>query len=466
MPSSMLDSRKIEQRYQPYGQSSFSTAGQIMKFVIPNTQRTYLNGETGYLTGRLTLTCAAAVAGTDIYAILGTMYSLFSRQSVNCNGTVWDTVERPGELVNMLTQMTLNPSEKQGLSSTLGCAQNISVNMNVGPGAAYAQNAISSTIFSYNSSGNISYLFNGTANAGSNLTTTFAIPILGILNSSKMLPMFGGDITFELTVADITRWLVKIAGGTANTAVANFTFTIDNLELVYDSIELSPESNAMVMAAYPQKLIIKSQSYNFGSTAVGQGAGSYDLPINFKLASMKQLFFYFTQTLGTATVNGTANTPVGCADLTFGGVNPNGTDVVFVTNGKNYPMRPIKLSNPSECYMQVRKAFGSIYSNQFCGSIGRSEFLRRDAADAYHLAPVSTPGALQGIGNKYYLAIDTEIINTNKESLYNGIPTGINSVLRLNISSALYATTTCQFWACYDSLIEMDFTTGLTRTIF
>ena len=116
--------------------------------------------------------------------------------------------------------------------------------------------------------------------------------------------------------------------------------------------------------------------------------------------------------------------------------------------------------------MQIRKAFGSIYSNQFCGSIGRYEFLRRDTADAYHLGPISAVGSLQNSGNKYYLAIDTEIINTNKESLYNGIPTGINSVIRLNVAAALAVATTCQFWACYDSLIEMDFTTGLTRTIF
>jgi hypothetical protein len=268
-----------------------------------------------------------------------------------------------------------------------------------------------------------------------------------------------GDITFELTVADITRWLVKTGGTKANTAVSDFTFTIDNLELVYDSIELSPESNAMVMAAYPKKLMIKSQSYSFGSTAVGLGAGAYDLPVNVKLASMKQLFFYFTQTYN-------ATTPSGCADLTFGGVNPNGTDIQFVTNGKSYPNRPIKLTNPSEVAMQIRKAFGSIYSNQFCGSIGRSEFLRRDTADTLHLGTVSDATALKNVGNKYYLAIDTELINTNKESMYNGIPIGMNSVLRLNVASTLSVATTCQYWACYDSFIEIDFTTGLTRTIF
>jgi hypothetical protein len=124
------------------------------------------------------------------------------------------------------------------------------------------------------------------------------------------------------------------------------------------------------------------------------------------------------------------------------------------------------MNNPSECFMQVRKAFGSIYSNQFTSSIGRMEFLRRDTADSYYLAPIRTPASLLQYGNKFYLAIDTELINTNKNSLYNGIPTGLNSVLRLNIATALTYATTCQFWACYDSLIEFDFVNGLTRTIF
>jgi hypothetical protein len=39
----------------------------------------------------------------------------------------------------------------------------------------------------------------------------------------------------ELTVADITRWLVKTGGTKIGTAVSDFTFTIDNLELLYES---------------------------------------------------------------------------------------------------------------------------------------------------------------------------------------------------------------------------------------
>ena len=55
LPSSMLDSRKIEERIQPYSSSSYNTAGQVAKFTIPQTDRKLLNGQTMYLTGKFTL---------------------------------------------------------------------------------------------------------------------------------------------------------------------------------------------------------------------------------------------------------------------------------------------------------------------------------------------------------------------------------------------------------------------------
>ena len=104
-----------------------------------------------------------------------------------------------------------------------------------------------------------------------------------------------------------------------------------NLELVFDSIELSPESFNMVMASYPQKVVLKTQSYLAGTGALSNGiSGGQDIPINARLQSMKQLFFYFSQST--------------LADQTFGGINPNANDVVFITNGKYYPQRPIKLT--------------------------------------------------------------------------------------------------------------------------
>ena len=120
LPASMLDSRKIEQRIQPYSQSTYNSSGQVAKFTIPQTDRTLISGQTMYLTGNLDISGLTGTVDTDTYAILGTFYSLFSRQVINANGTVLETIERPGELVNMLINMTMNSAEKMAQSNSFG----------------------------------------------------------------------------------------------------------------------------------------------------------------------------------------------------------------------------------------------------------------------------------------------------------------------------------------------------------
>lgn len=438
LPSSMLDSRKIEQRIQPYSQSTYNSAGQVAKFTIPQTDRTLISGQTMYLTGNLDFGGTLGTAGTDYYAVLGSFYSMFSRQVVNANGTVLETIERPGELVNMLINMTMNSAEKISQSNSMGTSQ------------VYL--GTTSTAKSFDSTGNVSFMINtDTASyANGNKTLTFAIPIIGVFDAVKYLPMWNSNIDLELTINALANWLTA-CDGTGN--VANVTFSLSNLELVFDSIELSPESFGMVMANYPQKVVIKSQTYLAGTGALANGtSGGQDISINARLSSMKQLFFYFNQS--------------NCADQTFAGINPNANDVVFITNGKYYPQRPVKLTNPSEVYMQIQKSFGSIKTYSHSGAIGKSELCRRNKANNYYLGPITTKSDLDKFGNKFYLAIDTEIINTNKNSLYNGIQTGVNSNIRVNIADTLDQAMTCYYWCAYDALLEFDFTTGITRAIY
>ena len=138
----------------------------------------------------------------------------------------------------------------------------------------------------------------------------------------------------------------------------------------------------------------------------------------------------------------------------------------FVTNGKYYPQRPVKLTNPSEVYMQIQKSFGSIKSYSHSGSIGKYELCRRITSNGLYASTITGKATLQTLGNKFYLSIDTEIINTNKDSLYNGIQTGVNSNIRLNIAESFTAGVICYYWCCYDVLLEMDFVSGITRAIY
>ena len=443
LPASMVSSSKIENRIQPYGQSSYTSSGQVIKLVIPKTDRAFINTQTMYLTGQIEFTIGTAVAGTDFMYILGSYYSLFSRQVVSSNGKQLETIEKPGELCALILNQTLNPSEKVGMANNMGFYNDKSV-VAEGDQTFNMCQAINTGVAS-----SILPMNNGKSVA-------FAIPIIGLLNSVKFLPLFNGDFTLELTVNAVSNYLASNTAAGVTAIGATTTFSINNLELVVDQINLTPESFSTVLAAYPEKLYIKSQSYDYASSAsFTVTPSSVDLPINIKRSSLKQILFYFNQ----------AN----LIDKTFGGVNCNLSDVVFASNAVQYPQRPIRCNiNPSEAFNQVQKAYGSLYSNSHGGSMGKQEFCRRTTASNYYFPSIlnTTPADLYTGSNKFYLAIDTEIINYNSDSLYSGISMGTNSNFRLNIGdTATASTATLMSWFCYDAIIEFDLINQINSVI-
>ena len=69
--------------------------------------------------------------------------------------------------------------------------------------------------------------------------------------------------------------------------------------------------------------------------------------------------------------------------------------------------------------------------------------------------------------NKWYQALDLEIINNLKESLYTGISTkGSTNTLRLNIKTDLAAAThNVHFFSCFDIIIEFDYANQIVNVI-
>ena len=92
----------------------------------------------------------------------------------------------------MILNQTLNPAERKGMANNLGF-----YNDTTGDG-------------DYTS--NICQPIN-TAIAGYNRLPTggkswsFAIPLIGLLNAVKFIPLFNGDFTVELTVNALSSWL-------------------------------------------------------------------------------------------------------------------------------------------------------------------------------------------------------------------------------------------------------------------
>lgn len=442
LPSSMVPSRKYELRVQPYGNSQFSTPGQAIRLVLPQTQRTLYNFQTGYLMGTVKFTHGAAAAGAPTAAeasyLLGSWYSMFNRQVIRCGGYVLETIDRPGELVNAITSMTMNPAERSTLNNSMGfnpsaVVTNLGVKMNVATGANDIGDAL-----------------------GDELNFTFAIPLIGLLNNTKFFPAWNGDLEIELTLNDFANYITSITAGQTVTAI-----NITNVEYVVECLELSPESYNMVMAQSPDnKIVLKSQTYSYGSStlAAQTGAGTIDIPWQIKVNSLKQIIWY--------------SQPVGAAERSFAGVNPNLDNYSFICNGQAYPVQPVKARFPSEAFMQNQKAFGSTYSSSHSGSCSRFQF--NTASTAYNLyhrpynatVDVATLETAQR-ANKWFQCLDLETINSNKESLYNGISTsGTSSQLRLNIAVPLAnAVHNVHMWSCHDAMIVLDGNSGITSVV-
>lgn len=429
LPSSMVASRKFELRVQPYGQSTFDSPGQAIRIVLPQMQRTLYNFQTAYLLATVAFD-HAGTPDTDFSYLLGSWYSLFSRQVVRAgSGYVLETIDNPGQLVNAITSMTMNEQDKACLENSFGFN---------------ATHPASNVGVKINSASDI--------NSDSEKNFTFAIPLIGILNNTKLFPAFmNGDLEIELTLAQISSYITA-AVNQVNTVTKT---TLQNIEFVIECLELSNESYNIVMSQNPDKVVLKTQTYSYGSASLQpQASGSVDIPFQIKVNSMKQLIWY--------------TSPSNSIEKNYGGVNPNLNSWNFIVNGISYPQQNVKSRFPAESFLQNQKSFGSVYSTQHSGVASRVQFnVASSAYNRYHRAYNNTFGSIEEKASKWYQCLDLEVINSNKESLYSGISTnGTSATIRLNIDTNLANVThNVHYWSCQDVMVVMDMVSGITNVV-
>jgi len=435
LPASLPSAKNFEIRVQPVNAQTF-TAGNVLQFDLPCGRRgQYLDPNTTYVRFKATFT-HAGVAGTDYSTLLGSAYSFFNKQEVYGNNSVLlESINEVGVLTSMLFNCQLNDGDKKGLSPTLGFCPLIS--------PYYASATAGHQIFR-------------TAQAAGvldGLNFDYAIPLIGILGSGtdKMFPI--GSIyglRFELTMdafANFTKCLVS----PTNLGVTGCT--ISDVEFVANIIELSPESQALIEMANPQKIHIRSQSYRQASNylTAAQGSGKNNLLVGIRLSSLKSIFM--------------ACWPANALELKYAGVNPNlDQGTCFVIAGQNYPQRTMNPSSkPADCYMELQKSFGALNCNTFNGCMSKVGYYTSSTAynymPAYNGVAVATAAttAIYTNPNQFYLGVDTEVV-ARKANLLSGI--NVNSspmFFRAQIGAALSNNQhTLNFFGFYDLILEID----------
>ena len=296
-------------------------------------------------------------------------------------------------------------------------------------------------------------------------TQSYSIPLIGCLNTSKLIPGFITDIEIDLTLNNITNFILN-AG--INPVVADCFatgYTIKNVELVCEAITLESSGMQQILAMFPGAFKLKSQSYLYGSSTLASGAfGTVAITYSHSLNSLKQFIWW--------------SSPNDVLEGNYGGVCPNLSTWQLLIGSTAYPQQPVKADRPSECFMQNQKAFGSLYSTSHCGSASRygfakgtnefgeyAAYLVRGSAGVDTMAEIISHKKAQ----KWYQALDLEIINSLKETLYTGISTkGSTNTLRLNIKNSLSSTATSHavhFFSCFDIILEFDYANQIINVI-
>lgn len=434
-PSGLAESKKYTYRNQPSGNTSVSSAGSKFRFVIPRTDRNWLVSSSPYVTGYLNLG-TAGVAGTDINGLLGTAWSCFSRLTIRSNGQVLEDLEQVGVCFNTLLNQSGNDSDVMGMSPAL---------------LRGSSTVASRANFGIYSTGNTTIQLNdanlGTAESNDVITLSFAIPLFSLISQMpKYMPLFLSDIEVELIADDIIGNIVTLAGSVDPT-----TFTLNNMEFVYDTYELSSSAfqgwMASAMASHPDgKLVVKTASYSYGSTYIASTSGSstIDVPISQSKSSVKAIMVMFS--------------PANGCDRKFGSVNPNLRELQFRNgNGMVFPnSQPLNLDNPAMVYMENRKSFGTVAGLQNLGSVGFQEFRKRVSAAVDWIAYTTTEANADNDANKFVVCIPTSTIDRDSEHTYDGTPISTNATLRLVAKDACAVGFTVQYFLWHDRILTFD----------
>ena len=435
MLSRMYPSQKTEYRKNPFNAQEFFS-GSMIQVMLHKQDRSFANPATGCLKFTADVICSVPVGGTQslvtdsAVALMGSAWSYFSRYvSKQSGGSDIDQIEWPGRLVNTITNITLNSEEKRGM-----------VSMGFNENTGYI---------------NFGWIVDTACATGATVTITynFNIPLLGAMNTSKLIPLFVSDLEFNFTVASPSD-CVRVWAPNANSLRAD-RIRISNVELIYEVLTLEESGFQQLLQMYPNVLSLKSQSYAYASpqALTSPGTGTQDIIIPFSLNSLKQFIWWASPS--------DSNAPG------FDGVNPNLQNYNLIIGSTSYPQQPIKC-DVGEIYYQNSKSFSSFYSSSHTGSCLRTSIAKASTAGGEFLAynDNTTSWANRqsnSVANKFYCILDLETINQLKNNLYSGISTrGSTNTLRLNISRALKAgvTNNIHMYACYDMVLNFDYVNG------
>lgn len=433
LPPSLPITKNTTTKLQPINGSSFSTGAgsNVIQFDLPAGKRgSYIDTLTTFIRFKATYTGATLPSSTNNGHLMGSAASYFSKLEVyGNNSNQLESIGEYGAINNQLFNLQLNDADKRGLSTAMGFDHFLSSGYDSAVAAHYI---------------NFDTMHYGT-------TFEYSIPlmsgVLGCLATEKLFPI--GAIygcRLEMTVDNFSNFFKAVS--TATTAPTGCT--LSEVELVYNVIELSPDAQALIDHANPDKLRIRTTSYRYTSNVLAaSSSATQDLLVGIRLSSLKSIFM----TCGPSNV---------AEGYKYGSVCPNlqqGSCYIIASN--SYPARCLDPANhSSEAFMETQKALGALSMTCFNGCLGKQSYNVGSTAygvlQAYN--STLTTSALKNTPNMWVLGLDVESFGRRSGSLLSGL--NVNSTpmfFRAVIGSSLAAVShTVHFWGYYDMIIEID----------
>lgn len=405
----------------PINGASFTENQQIIFDLV--TGRGFLNPNSMYIRYRFTTTgntVAGLMIGCPVYSPFVQFQMLFNSQVVE---NITDYNLYCEDMINV----KLDVASKAGLARALGYGSSSTV-----------------TPFNFNN-------VNGRNIAIGPESTSFSAPLPCLLSQcDSYVPLFlFGAVRMILSLDTIANMF--------NTTGIPTGYTLTNVELCYDVINFDPavESYYSSLANQSGKIVLKSSSVATGSQPLSNGAsGSFQLPFNYRLASIKSLFLHNSPAVAPGATNG-------CGKHSSIDVTSNNGDYQFEIGGVLYPPRALStVNNKAGIISELCLAlFGN--RNIISSSLGITPATWDFTSTSYGAAGTDSATAPA----TFYCASNCERVPSSSSML-----TGVSSLLapinsRININTALSQACQVRLFALYDALIEIDVNTREVRIL-
>lgn len=395
----------------PINGASFTENQQIIFDLV--TGRGFLNPNSFYI--RYKFSCAGMGAvgngqmiGTPVYSAFYQFQMLFNSQVVE---NIVDYNLYCEDMINIKTDI----ASKAGLSQAFGYG---------GTGAAFAMNTV-----------------NGRQLNPTSDSFSLSAPLPCLLSQSESyVPLFlFGGVRIILTLDTLANMF--------NTTAIPTSYSLTSVELCYDVINFDPavESYYSSLANQAGKIVLKSSSVATGSQPIAAtSTGSYQLPFNYRLASIKSLLLHTSPAVAPGATTGNGKH---CSlDITT-----NNGDYQFEVGGVLYPSRSLStVNNKAGLISELCLAlFGN--KNIASNSLGLTPF-------TWNVTSASYPDSYTSPG-MFIVGVNTERVPSSSSML-----TGVSSLLapinaRININTATAQACQVRLFAIYDALIEVDVNT-------